>query len=105
MREVGLGRDVVHALVVVLVAAQVEVDAVLDEELLEPVLAQHAVAHGGGASIAVSVDVDLDARHEMLLDEKLGDSDGWKTSHPLKFHHHHLLLHHPLCLHQLRQPA
>ena len=50
------------------------------------------------ASIAVSVDVDLDARHEMLHDMKLGENDGRTASRPIHFfnpHHHRL---HPLLI-------
>ena len=42
------------------------------------------------ASIAAGVDVDLDARREMLLAAKLGKSDDRKPSRPLHHLHHHL---------------
>ena len=53
------------------------------------------------ASIAVSVDVDLDARHEMLHDMKLEENDGRTASRPNHcFNPHHLLHHrlHPLLI-------
>ena len=46
------------------------------------------------ASIAASVDVDLDARREMLLVAKLGKSDNRKPGRPYD-HLHHL---HPFLL-------
>ena len=46
-------------------------------------------------SNTADVNVDLDARHEMLLDVKPGESDGRKPSRPFQcFNHNHLLLHH-----------
>ena len=57
------------------------------------------------ASNVATATVDLDARHEMLLDVTLGESNGWRTSLPPKYHHHHLLLHHPLHLLQLQHPV
>ena len=55
------------------------------------------------SSLAINtagVNVVLDARHEMLLDVKPGESDGRKPSRPFQcFNHNHLLLHHhPLLL-------
>ena len=46
-------------------------------------------------SNTAGVNVDLDARHEMLLDVKPGESDGRKPSHCFRWHRHHL---HPIQL-------
>ena len=46
-------------------------------------------------SNTAGVNVDLDTRHEMLLDVKPGESDGRKPSHCFRWHRHHL---HPIQL-------